>query len=148
MWALDRQLELSLKKINRSKRSINERLWIRYDNIATMKAHTFAICLVLVALSGCSTSQHSTQNLGKQDASEIQGTWKLVALEADGKPAPAEIVAALKLVFKGDRLVFTAGEPGFTNYKYDLDPSKKPAMFAMTHEDGSDQGKTQKAFIS
>jgi uncharacterized protein (TIGR03067 family) len=78
----------------------------------------------------------------KKDMDEIQGTWKLVALEADGKQAPAEIVAALKLVFKGNTLTFKPGEPGFTNYKFKLDPTTKPARLDMTHADGTEKGDT------
>ncbi len=80
----------------------------------------------------------------KRDLDGIQGTWKMVALEADGKQAPAEIVAALKLTFKGDTLTFTPGEPGFSNYSYKLDPGTKPASFDMTHADGPHKGETEK----
>jgi hypothetical protein len=59
----------------------------------------------------------------------IQGTWKLVALENNGQQAPAEFVVVMKLVFKGDTLTFPGGEPGFTNYKFKLDPTTKPAGF-------------------
>ena len=69
--------------------------------------------------------QHSL----KQDLDGIQGTWKLVALENNGHPAPAEFVVVMKLVFKGDTLAFPGGEPGFTNYKFKLDPTTKPAGF-------------------
>ena len=77
------------------------------------------------------------------DLERIQGTWRIASLEADGEPAPAEIVATLKLVFKDDRLAFTPGEPGFTNYTYKLDPTAKPARFDMTHADGTHKGQTQ-----
>ena len=93
---------------------------------------------------GLIAAEPAKQDLIKKDVDGIQGTWKLVALESNGKPAPAEIVAALKLVFKGDTLTFTPGEPGFTNYKYLVDPTTKPASFAMTHADGANKGETDK----
>jgi uncharacterized protein (TIGR03067 family) len=83
-------------------------------------------------------------NDAKKDKDSIQGTWKIVMLEADGEAAPALVVAKLKLVFKDDTLTFTPGEPGFTNYTYKLDPATKPAGFDMTHADGSDKGMTLK----
>lgn len=92
--------------------------------------------------------EHSKQDSIKKDAASIQGTWKLVALETDGKQAPAEIVAALKLVFRGDTLTFMPGEPGFTNYRYTLEPTAKPGSFTMTHADGSDKGETEKGIYS
>ena len=89
-------------------------------------------------------AEPSKQDLIKKDVAAIQGTWKLVALEYNGKQAPAEIVAALKLIFKDDTLTFTPGEPSFTNYRFKLDPTTKPASFAMTHADGSNKGETEK----
>jgi uncharacterized protein (TIGR03067 family) len=88
------------------------------------------------------------QDAVKKDVEGIQGTWKMVALEADGKQAPAEVVAGMKLTFKGDTLTFTPGEPGFTNYRYQLDPTTKPASFDMTHADGSKKGETDKGVYS
>ncbi len=93
---------------------------------------------------GLIAAEPAKQDLIKKDVDEIQGTWKLAALEANGKQAPAEIAATLKLVFKGDTLTFTPGEPGFTNYKYMVDPTTKPASFAMTHADGANKGETDK----
>ena len=84
----------------------------------------------------------------KNDVDAIQGTWKIVNLEADSKQAPAGIVAALKLTFKGDTLTFTLGEPGFSNYNYKLDPTTKPASFDMIHADGDHKGETQKGIYS
>ena len=79
----------------------------------------------------------------KKDVDKIQGTWRVVRLEADGEPAPEEIVTALKLVFKDDALTFTPGEPGFTNYTFKLDPTARPPGFDMTHADGENKGVLQ-----
>jgi len=98
---------------------------------------------ILMAI-GLIAAEPSKQDLIKKDVDGIQGTWKLVALEYNGKQAPAEIVATLKLVFRDDTLTFTPGEPSFTNYKYKLDPTTKPASFAMTHADGTNKGETEK----
>jgi uncharacterized protein (TIGR03067 family) len=88
------------------------------------------------------------KNAAKRDFENIQGTWTIVMLESDGEQAPAEIVATVKLVFKGDKLTFAPGEPGFTNYTYKLDPNAKPAGFDMTHADGKDKGITQRGIYS
>ena len=90
----------------------------------------------------------ASQDAGKKDRGEIQATWKIVTLEVDGQHAPAEIVGKLKLVFKDDKLTFTPGEPGFTNYTYKLDPTQTPPAFDMTHADGTNQGKTEKGIYS
>jgi uncharacterized protein (TIGR03067 family) len=93
-------------------------------------------------------AEPSKQDMVKRDMEGIHGTWRIVALEADGKQAPAEIVATLKLVFKDDTLAFVPGEPGFTNYKFKLDPATKPAGFSMTHADGTQKGQTDKGIYS
>jgi len=108
-----------------------------------MKTLTFALGILLLGWTGCSTTFRSKDDVARKEQDGIQGTWKLVALEYDGKQAPPEIVAALKLVFRGDTLTFTPGEPGFTNYKYKLDPAAKPPRFALTHADGPDEGQTE-----
>ena len=84
----------------------------------------------------------------RQDLEGIQGTWKLVALENNGQQAPAEFVVVMKLVFKGDTLTFPGGEPGFTNYKFKLDPTTKPPGFTMAHADGTKQGETNSGIYS
>jgi uncharacterized protein (TIGR03067 family) len=99
--------------------------------------------LIVLTAAGLMAAEPSKQDLSKKDTDEIQGTWKLTALEADGQQAPPEIVTTLKLVFKGDTLAFTPGEPGFTNYKFKLDPTTKPARITMTHADGTHQGKAE-----
>jgi uncharacterized protein (TIGR03067 family) len=96
--------------------------------------------LMATALIASASPQADAPKKGKD---RIQGSWKIVMMEANGESATAEIVAKLKLVFKGDTLTFTPGEPGFTNYTYQLDPTTKPAGFDMTHADGKDKGKTQ-----
>ena len=88
------------------------------------------------------------EDAAKKDLESIQGTWKIVMLEADGEQAPAEIVATVKLVFKDDKLTFTPGEPGFTNYTYKLDPTAKPATFDFEHTEGAFKGKVWKGIYA
>ena len=99
--------------------------------------------LIILTAASLIAAEPSKQDLVKKDMDGIKGTWKLVALEADGQQAPAEIVATLKLVFKDDTLTFTPGEPGFTNYKFKLDPTTKPASITLIHADGTHQGEAE-----
>jgi uncharacterized protein (TIGR03067 family) len=98
--------------------------------------------LIVLTAAGLVVAEPSKQELVK-DMDEIQGTWKLIALEADGHQAPAEIVATMKLGFKEDRLTFIPGEPSFTNYKFKLDPTTKPASITLIHADGTHQGEAE-----
>lgn len=109
---------------------------------------TLIVGLIVLMATSLIAAEPSKQDSVTKDVDAIQGTWKLVALESDGKQAPAEIVAALKLVFKADTLIFTPGEPGFTNYKFKLDPTTKPASFTMIHADGTNKGETEKGIYS
>jgi uncharacterized protein (TIGR03067 family) len=109
---------------------------------------TFTVGLIVLVATNLLAAEPPKQDVVKKDVDAIQGSWKLVALEYDGKQAPAEIVAALNLVFKDDTLTFTPGEPGFTNYKFKLDPTTRPASFTMTHADGTNKGETEKGIYS
>ncbi len=104
--------------------------------------------LIVLLATSLMAGEPPRQDAVKKDLDGIQGTWKMVALEADGKQAPAEMVAALKLIFKDDTLTFTPGEPGYSNYTYKLDPTTKPARFDMTHADGPKKGETDKGIYS
>ena len=104
---------------------------------------TFSISLIVFIAIATMATETSRQNALQQDINGIQGSWKIEALEADGQPAPPQIVGTLKLVFKDDTLAFKPGEPGFTHYKYKLNPTVQPAGFAMTHADGTNIGESE-----
>lgn len=78
---------------------------------------------------------------------DLQGTWKIQSLEADGDPAPEEIVKTLKWKIKGNTITVVPGEPGFTNYTFQVDGSKKPGHFEMTPTEGPQKGKPQKGIF-
>jgi uncharacterized protein (TIGR03067 family) len=83
-----------------------------------------------------------------EDLKKIQGTWNLTALEVDGHPAPPEIVAALKFVFKNGSVTIDPGEPGWTNFKYTLDPTTEPSGYTIAHADGPKKGEMTKGIYS
>jgi uncharacterized protein (TIGR03067 family) len=104
--------------------------------------------LLILAAASLVAAAPPREDAAKGDRERIQGTWTGVAIEVDGKPSPAHMVAALKLVFKGDTLTYVVGEPGATNFTFKLDPTTKPAGFDMTHADGENKGKTLRAVYS
>ena len=105
---------------------------------------TLAFCcaspLIAVALS--------EQGAAAKDMKDIQGTWKVVKMEANGESAPPEIVGSMVLVFKDNSLTFKPGEPGYTNFTFKLNPTAKPAAFDMTHVDGKSKGETKRGIYS
>ena len=100
-----------------------------------------AVALFIMMTATLYAAESPGQRAAKKDLNKIQGTWGLTALESDGQQGPAEIVAALKLVFKDDTLTFVPGEPGVTKFKVTLNPTTKPASFDMSHaDDGKNKG--------
>ncbi len=109
-----------------------------------MRLHILIGELILLTATSFVAAEPPKQDAVKKDLNEIFGTWQVTALEADGMASPAEIVDKMKLIFKGDKLTFTPGEPGFKQYTFKLDPNTEPASFDMTHADGPKKGETKK----
>ena len=106
------------------------------------------VTILLVAVGPLRGDDPKKGESVKNDKAKIQGAWKLASLEADGVEGPPEVVAAMQLSFKGDKLVFSPGEPGFTRFTFKLDSTTKPPSFDMTHADGADKGKTTKGIYA
>jgi RNA polymerase sigma factor (sigma-70 family) len=66
----------------------------------------------------------------KKDLDALQGKWSGVSLIEDGEEAPAEIVKAVVIVFKGDKMTFQPGwsidatEKGKVKFCLDPDPDE------------------------
>jgi uncharacterized protein (TIGR03067 family) len=43
------------------------------------------------------------------DEARLQGTWKVVSLESDGQPAPAEATKGAELIFEGKHYALQGG---------------------------------------
>jgi len=65
------------------------------------------------------------------DQDRLQGVWKLIALESDGKKAPDEVVKAMRLTVKGDKL-YLREENKEEEAPFKLDPSKTPRTMDLT----------------
>jgi uncharacterized protein (TIGR03067 family) len=63
---------------------------------------------------------------GKQQA-RLQGTWKVLKMQQDGRPAPADEVQKTRLVVAGDKLTVTVEGTPDEVATFTLDPSQKPA---------------------
>ena len=87
----------------------------------------------------CSAKAPEPEQLDPAHA-QLQGTWKVVALEAEGIKAPESVVAVLKLIFKARTLTFEPAEPGFAQFTYKLDSTTKPSSFDLIPGAGPDAG--------
>jgi uncharacterized protein (TIGR03067 family) len=77
-------------------------------------------------------------------ASEIenlQGTWKVTALEADGATALIDQVQGLRLVVAGESFVVVDNHTT-THGTLKVDPEKSPKTIDLTFTDGPNKGKT------
>src|SRR3954462_9347953 len=73
----------------------------------------------------------------------LEGKWKVVALEAGGKPLPKEAVPDFLYIVSADGK--TIGRTGKSEYqaKMSVDPTKNPRTIDNAHETGQHSGKKQ-----
>ena len=103
-----------------------------------MKARSLLPWLLASALA----AGVSAQDPGKDDLKRLEGTWRMVSGEADGKKAPEEELKKIKVIFKGD--AYTVMSDGRVEEKgtQKLDPTKKPKTIDYTMTEGPTKGKT------
>ena len=76
----------------------------------------------------------------RSDKELIQGTWKIVALEADGKQAPEDSFKQKRFLIEGDRFSSSGNSKGIRPYR--LDPVASPKTMDIP---GSVEGQFAKA---
>jgi RNA polymerase sigma-70 factor (ECF subfamily) len=76
------------------------------------------------------------------DQEKLQGTWKIVSHELDGKEAPAEEGKEVKLTFRGTKVTFIVGENKF-EATYKLNSTAKPKRIDLSYLGGPAEGKTK-----
>jgi uncharacterized protein (TIGR03067 family) len=79
----------------------------------------------------------------KDDLKLLEGNWKVVALEADGKKAPPEALKGMRWTFKGSELQpYNPGEKSGEKATVKLDSSKTPKHVDLAVLEGPQKGKT------
>jgi uncharacterized protein (TIGR03067 family) len=71
------------------------------------------------------------------DAKAMQGEWKVIGLEVQGKKAPPEAFAGGNVIIKGAEIHL-----GDRKVKFKLDPGKTPRVIDLIPQDGPDKGQT------
>ena len=77
----------------------------------------------------------------QQERKKLEGTWRVVSQEANGKKYPAEFANRFTYVFKGNRIHFRGDNttPGADlEFTYTLDPTRKPKHLDMKLVKSSD----------
>jgi uncharacterized protein (TIGR03067 family) len=80
----------------------------------------------------------------KTDMLKIQGTWRLLSREKDGKADAAEAIKDIVMINKGDKFSFkgSASGAGAMTGTFTLDATKKPKTMDRIPADGPRKGKT------
>ncbi len=74
------------------------------------------------------------------DAKTLQGTWKIIELEANGEKKPAEDFEGWKVVVKGDDFWLEKPSGLDPKLKFKLDRGKSPNTIDLTVQEGKDKG--------
>jgi uncharacterized protein (TIGR03067 family) len=77
----------------------------------------------------------------KADLEKLQGTYKMVSLEVDGKSVPEGKLASSTLTIKDDKYIIKVNEKTYET-RMTLDPEQKPKTIDMKFLDGANKDKT------
>lgn len=82
------------------------------------------------------------------DAKDLQGTWQVIDLEANGEKKPAEEAGELKIVFQDDKIWVVKPTGAEPKLKFKLDPGKNPKNIDLIVQEGKDKGKVAPGIYS
>jgi uncharacterized protein (TIGR03067 family) len=82
--------------------------------------HALAILAVAVLAGVCPGG-----DAGKKALAEIQGTWRFISVEMDGKKSPPEEFKGRTITFSGDKWAVRQGEKTLQAGTHKFDPGKK-----------------------
>lgn len=99
-------------------------------------------CVMTVVVGLLLASQASADDAQK-DLDALQGTWKLVSAERDGKAIAADEVQKTRITFQKDTFDFPDAAGIGTSKKgtIKVDPTKKPKSMDATSSNADDKGK-------
>src|SRR5262249_352427 len=75
------------------------------------------------------------EKAGKQEIAMLEGTWKLVKAESEGKPEPLEDAPYTTITIKGHTITFFKGKDPVRTIGFRIDPSKKPKWIDLKSPD-------------
>jgi uncharacterized protein (TIGR03067 family) len=77
----------------------------------------------------------------KGDDQKIEGTWRMVRGEEDGKSLPAEVVHSARLKIEGDKHTVRVGDATLVG-THRLEPNEKPKIIETMDTEGPFKGET------
>jgi uncharacterized protein (TIGR03067 family) len=87
-------------------------------------------------------------DLIERDQQRLEGTWKVIAVEAEGTPIPAREFRDLQLTFKDGKFTARRGDEEPQVGAYTINPGKNPREMDIDRTDGPAKGQKQVAVYS
>ncbi len=75
------------------------------------------------------------------DLATLQGTWKPISMEMDGKLLPDTQIGKIRLTIAGEKFTFDSGNDSHEGL-YKIDPGKDPKQLNIVITRGDEKGKT------
>ncbi|HEV3082055.1 MAG TPA: TIGR03067 domain-containing protein [Gemmataceae bacterium] len=103
-------------------------------------------CLGVVAVVSLAASGvllgGDAKEAGESTLKKIQGTWRFVSQEMEGRPRPQEELTKLRITFTGDKWAVRQEGKVVQAGTHKFDPTKKPAQVDAVVTEGEDKGST------
>jgi uncharacterized protein (TIGR03067 family) len=100
------------------------------------------LCGVLLAAGAVlAAAADDKKDDAKDELKKLEGTWQVVAAEQGGAALPEKTLKDMKAVVKGDMLKIVIGEATFLEFKFTIDPAKKPKTIDATSTGEGDKGR-------
>lgn len=115
-----------------------------------LKPNALAVLSLVLLVEACSTAEKNAaidtaQDTAKEtavgkDLAALEGTWKPVSMERDGKMLPDEQIGKIRLSIDGENFTFQSGEDSHGGL-YKIDPAKDPKELDIVITRGDEKGK-------
>jgi uncharacterized protein (TIGR03067 family) len=102
-----------------------------------MLASRLSVLLVFAATGLVAFAQ---DDAAKEEVKKLQGTWKIVSVEIDGKKQPVD-QAKMVFIFKDNTMQFLVNDQKAVEGTFTVKPSAKPKEIDVTHNIGPNKGK-------
>lgn len=104
-----------------------------------MRPHVFVSALPFLLL--VNSFSHGQEKVKSADDQKLlQGTWKAIALETNGRPSPESTYSSTIVTIEGDRVVLKEKGHPATTMNFKLNSSKSPREIDLSVPDGPRKG--------
>lgn len=102
----------------------------------------FAVALVLVLGAAAGLARADDKEPKDKGLKDLEGTYKLILAEKDGKMAEKGLTDTVVVVIKGDELTMSFSAEDKKVAKIKVTPDPKLSNIDLTPQDGTEKGKT------